>query len=200
MKFTILLGSLIAFILTSCATTENKPVVDPKPDIQPAKNPSGKEEKILNEQGKEIQLTTADPEFFRKKSNSYLESFRVIISSDSYRVIQFRNTERMTRKPDLGGDKLIMEEIKPFDAIDYVDDGIVDIKLSPYTGKLENVKFYTRVPRINEIALLIQNDATRWILEHKDKDNPSLLHFRISYQVKLKKRASREEVIEKVRK
>ncbi|MEM7183529.1 MAG: hypothetical protein AAF518_21655 [Spirochaetota bacterium] len=200
--YTILPLVLLTSLVIQCATNSNahknqKPVVDKAKIVE---NPAGKNKKVMDEHGKFVDLTTDDPEFFRAKSKDRLEAFRVIISSDSYKLRQIRFTDHFKRTPDKGGDDLMKEEIKQYDLTNYKDDGTVDIKLSPYTGKLENVKFYTRVPRINQIANIIQNDATRWILEHARKDDPSILHYRINYQVILQKKASRKEVIKVIKK
>ena len=68
------------------------------------------------------------------------------------------------------------------------------VKLNGETGKVENVNFYHRVPRISELATIMRNDATRWVLEHKQKGVPKVRDFIISYKVILKNRASRSDI------
>lgn len=187
------------FFSYSCTTTDKTTDIKPDKDKQYF-YPGGKEETILNEKGEVVQISNEDPEFFQKTSKDWRELFRVIISSEGYQVRQIRKSEWIKRAPDEGGDKLTMEELKPYNKVDYVDDGVVAIELSPYTGKIQNLNFDTRVPRINELAKIVQNDATRWKLIHKNEDEPSILEYKIFYQIKLQKNASREEVIDLLKK
>ena len=46
--------------------------------------PAGQKEKILDENGNEVQITNRDPELFQRDSKNSEEVFRVIISSESY--------------------------------------------------------------------------------------------------------------------
>ena len=79
--------------------------------------PAGQKEKILDENGNEVQITNRDPELFQRDSKNSEEVFRVIISSESYKVRQIRKSEFIKRKPDPGGDSIIMEELLKYNKI-----------------------------------------------------------------------------------
>jgi hypothetical protein len=157
--------------------------------------PGGDGELMLNEKGEEVVNHTGDLPFFQKKSELPTEFFRVYIASDEYRVRQIRGTDKLIRKVDPGGDELSKEELKKYDLLSFVDDGIVSIGLNSVTGKLESIGFDRRVPRINDIAKIVQNDASRWNYEHRSKDGtPLITKFVISYQVRLYPNKTRDEV------
>jgi hypothetical protein len=157
--------------------------------------PGGEGEIILDEKGMAVQNNTNEIPFFQKKSDLPSELFRVYMSSDSYMVRQIRNSDKIIRKADPGGDELAREEVKKFDLINFIDDGYVIIGLNSNTGKLETIAFDRRVPRINDIAKVIQNDASRWNYEHLSKDGlPVVLKFMINYQIRLYPVKSRDEV------
>lgn len=165
-------------LLYSCAILINCASGDTKTEDDLAKSkevdsklkrfyPSGEKSKIVNEKNELVEITELDSEFFQKPSKEPRELFRVIVKSDSYQVRQLRKTDLILRKPDPGGDSLMMDELKKYDLIDYKDDGVVIFRISPYTGKTESVNFHYRSPRIADLAKFIQADATRWIFIHK---------------------------------
>lgn len=155
-------------------------------------------ESILNEAGEVVLNNIYEPEFFQASSRDPLEYFRVIIASDKYLVRQIRGSSLIQRKPDIGGDDLVREEIRGFDLVNLVDDGILFISLNSNTGNLEVINFDRRVPRINNIAKIIQNDATRWQFLHELKDEkPQITKFRIYYRIELKQTLTKEEIREK---
>ena len=125
--------------------------------------------------------------------------FRVVISSDSYKLRQIRGLEHFKRKPDPGGDALIMEELLKYNKRDFVDDGIIEVKLNSKTGKLETINTY-RSTRIMQLLKIIQNDATRWSLEHKNDETPAILRYLISYNVVITNKSSREQIKEELKK
>ncbi len=188
------------FVILALQTCSSNTVQDNVVKRVKLKNPAGESEKILNEKGEVVENHSEEPNFFSKESSEPQEYFRVMISSESYQLRQIRGTELMVRKPDPGGDQLISDELKKFDMINFSDDGIVQVKLNVETGKLENFNFHTRVPRINDIAKIIQNDATRWNLEHKKGSVPAITKYLIYYNVQLKNRSSRDEVKTKLKK
>ncbi|MCE9501386.1 MAG: hypothetical protein K8R21_12945 [Leptospira sp.] len=192
-KFYLLFSILLSIGCASAPVTSGK-------EVFKLPNPGGEKEKILNEKGDFIENNTAEPAFFSAESADPNEFFRVIISSDSYQMRQIRGTDLIARKPDPGGDLLITDELKKYDLINFKDDGIMIIKLNPDTGKLENINFHTRVPRINDIAKIIQNDATRWILEHKKGPIPVVTKYLIYYNIILTNKSNREDIKNKLKK
>lgn len=203
MRFIILISIFWSLFYCSSASTTVKSSPK-KEEVAGAKiySPGGESEKVFNEKGEEVTIVDSDPEFFKAPSKDSQEFFRVIVSSDSYQLRQIRGSDQIKRAVDLGGDSLIMEEIQKFDLINYMDDGIIAVKLSAYTGKLENVNFYTRPMRINDLAKITQNDATRWNFIHANPAEPAIQQFRIYYQVVLKNKnkTTKEEIINKIKK
>ncbi|TGL37285.1 LA_2219 family laminin/E-cadherin/plasminogen-binding protein [Leptospira perdikensis] len=192
--------AFLCFLLIHCQST---PSTDTKPEVTgeilPTKDvlppPGGEGEIILNEKGEEVQNHTGELPFFQKKSDQPTELFRVFIASDSYAVRQIRHSDKIRRKPDPGGDELSKEEMKKFDLLTFVDDGMITIGLNSVTGKLESIAFDRRVPRINDIAKIIQNDASRFNYEHSSKDGtPIITKFLISYQIRLYPGKTRDEI------
>ena len=203
MKFSfhsVLLFLLLSFV--SCQTTkdslpstseETKTESGVIKDLLPP--PGGEGEIIFNEKGEEVQNHTGEIPFFQKKSDLPQETFRVYIASDSYMVRQIRHSDKIRRKPDPGGDELSKEEMKKFDLLSFVDDGIISIGLNSVTGKLESIAFDRRVPRINDIAKIIQNDASRFNYEHSSKDgSPIITRFLVTYQIRLYPGKTRDEI------
>ena len=178
----------------------------PKASDSPAKKatktfqPAGTKERILDQAGEEIEITDLDPEQFWAPSKDPNEHFRVVLSSDSYQLRQIRGSHAMRKKPDPGGDQLLMEEVAKYDQADFKDDGIIIVNLNSKTGKIEKVNFHTRLPRIHDLAKIMQNDLTRWNLEHKKEDAPEITRFTVSYYIILRSKASRTDVKEMLKK
>ena len=161
--------------------------------------PAGQKEKILDENGNEVQITNRDPELFQRDSKNSEEVFRVIISSESYKVRRIRKSEFIKRKPDPGGDSIIMEELLKYNKKDFVDDGIISVKLNPKTGKMETINT-DRSTRIQQLLKIISNDATRWTLEHKSTEEPTVIKYLISYNVVLLNKTTRDQIKEELKK
>ncbi|GBF49219.1 lipoprotein [Leptospira ryugenii] len=181
------------------SSTENNQSVVSQGEQLPS--PGGVGEILFNENGEIVSNHTNELPFFQKKSENPAELFRVYIASDSYQVRQIRSSDKIRRKPDPGGDELAKEEIKRFDLLNFVDDGFVAIGLNATTGKLETIAFDRRVPRMNDLAKIIQNDASRWNYEHVSKDGlPLVTKFLISYQIRLYPHKSRDEIKQMLKK
>ena len=88
--FTKISFLILLFSFISCSSTKEE-VKDTKD--QKTFYPAGQKEIILDENGKEVQITSRDPELFQKDSKNSDELFRVVISSESYQVRQIRKTE-----------------------------------------------------------------------------------------------------------
>ncbi len=155
-------------------------------------------EEILDENGEIVQNHTGEKEFFQKPSTDPKEFFRVYVSGEEYQLRQIRGTSMIRRKADRGGDALICEDMGNYNIINLKDEGIISVMLNSSTGGFELINFDGRVPRINEIAKIIQNDIMRWQIEHEFiDDKPQVTFFRVYYLVELKQILSREEVKER---
>lgn len=193
---------LLVLSLHACASLGNEAakkettvsILGSRPGEEPKQffTPGGEKEIIIDESGKEVKISDIDPEPFRTPSNNPMEYFRVIMSTDGYYVRQIRGASHMRRKPDLQGDKVIVEDIAPFDKVNITDDGLIIVKLNSKTGKVENVNFHKRIPRFHNLSRIMQNDATRWIFEHKAEE-PAVTKFLITYYIALQKKPPKKE-------
>ena len=66
-----------------------------------------------------------------EKSASSKEIFRVLISSDSYTVIQLKKEKSILRVKDAMGDRYFIQELKKYDRINEVEEGVLKIGLFP---------------------------------------------------------------------
>ncbi|PJZ65106.1 hypothetical protein EHQ27_10185 [Leptospira wolffii] len=202
-RFQVTIAAFLVFLfclVASCATTSGGagPEV-PKGDAVP--NPGGESEAVINEDGDEVKITTLDPAFFQAASKDKEEYFRVFITSESYKVRQIRGAKYIRRKVDKGGDALISEELVKYNKINYSDDGIIIVILNGNTGAVETIRFNTRVPRINDLAKIIQNDVTRWSMEHSE-EKPVVTKYQIFYSIKLENKSgiTRDNVKDELKK
>lgn len=203
MRFHIIITIYLVLIYLNCQSPQGQNSNNLQQPLDPDVRyevvpPPVPDEDILNENGELVQITVNDKEFFQKPSKDPLEYFRVFISHQEYLVRQIRGTKQIQRKPDPEGDKLIKEELENYNIINLLDDGIILVSLNSNTGNMELVNFDKRVPRINEIAKIIQNDTMRWKLEHNwVDDKPQVKTFKVYYQIELKQLMSREEIKER---
>lgn len=161
--------------------------------------PAGESEEILDESGNPVFITENDFQYFQIPSKDPTEMFRVLISGKKYQMRQIRGSKFLRRKPDPGGDALIVEDVAKFDGIrDLLDDGTIVIKLNPKSGKIENVNFGTRTTRVGNFSKIIQNDSTRWNIEHKTPE-PTITKYLVTYYIQVSGGASRDEIKEKLR-
>jgi hypothetical protein len=162
--------------------------------------PAGESESILDENGKEVSITDQDFEGFQKPSKDPSEMFRVLITGKKYILRQIRSSSLFQRKLDPGGDALIVEDVAKYDGqINFLDDGMVVVNLNAKTGKIEKVNFGTRTTRIGNLSKIIQNDSTRWQLEHKTPE-PTVTKYMVIYYIQLQGNASKDEIKEQLKK
>jgi hypothetical protein len=162
--------------------------------------PAGESETILDENGKEVSITEEDFEAFQKPSKDPSEMFRVWITGKKYMLRQIRSSSLFQRKSDPGGDALIIEDVAKYDGqINFLDDGMVVVNLNAKTGKIEKVNFGTRTTRIGNLSKIIQNDSTRWQLEHKTPE-PTVTKYTVIYYIQLQGNASKDEIKEQLKK
>lgn len=155
-------------------------------------------EEILDEKGNPVTNHKGEHPYFQEPSTDALEYFRVVVSSDRYSVRQIRGSRYIQRKPDPGGDELIQEEISNYNITNLADEGILYLGLNGNTGGIEVVNFDRRVPRINDIAKIIQNDVMRWNFLHELRDDkPQITRLKVFYRIELKKTMTREQIKEK---
>jgi len=140
--------------------------------------------------------TQKDNEAFFKPGKDSSEVFRVLLSSDEYKVVQFRYNNTMERVSDESGDKYISNELQRLDIIDEARVGVVSVWLYPDSGRV--MKIRTQKPiYFKEIDALLNDDIMRWSFKFPKKVvEPT--RFDIMYRVVLSKKRSDEEIIKEV--
>jgi len=135
-------------------------------------------------------------EDFLKPDKKATEVFRVLLTSDEYRVIQLKNEKTMERGKDEGGDKYISSEIQKLDMIDEARTGVISVWLYPDSGKIMKIRSQ-RPTYFTEVDSLINDDIMRWnFIFPKKIIEPT--KFDIVYRVVLAKKQSDEEIIKAV--
>src|SRR5271157_214501 len=114
------------------------------------------------------------------------ESFRVQISSDSYEVVQMDHKDTIQRDSDPGGDRYICDEIKKYDKIDEIREGLYLVSLYPDRGSLRRVRPFKPLNLI-ELDNLVLEDIQRWTYKFPKKVIQPY-SFYIKYRVILRKK------------
>ncbi len=129
------------------------------------------------------------------------ETFRVLIMSNRYEVVQTGSQETIERVKDPGGDRYICDELKKYDKIDESREGMYHISLYPDRGTLQKVRPY-RPLNLIELDNLILDDLQRWSFNFPQKTiRPSQMY--IKYRIVLRKKQTdadiKRELEEKMR-
>ncbi|NLV66823.1 MAG: hypothetical protein GXY14_04010 [Spirochaetes bacterium] len=134
-------------------------------------------------------------EFLRAEDRG-TETFRVLLSSDGYKVVQLKNEKTIERAPDDGGDKFMIAEMEKYDMIDEVRIGVVSVWLFPDSGAINKIRSQ-RPTNFTEIDSLINDDIMRWNFRFPKKVvEPT--KFEIIYRVVLRKKLSDEQILNSV--
>lgn len=121
------------------------------------------------------------------------EVFRVFVTSDGYMRKQIAHTETVSVKEDTGGDQSIAEEFRKFDMVNSLQEGQIRVELYPTTGKFYRVR-QSKPSIMKETDKIMSDDITRWqFVFAKNEIQPK--DFRISYQVMLRKKITREQAL-----
>ena len=126
------------------------------------------------------------------------ETFRVLISSDTYVVVQTDNKDTIQREHDPGGDRYICDEIKKYDKIDEMREGLYHVSLYPDRGTLRKVRPYKPLNLI-ELDSLVIEDIQRWTYKFPRKVIQPY-SFYIKYRAVLRKKQTDEQIIKEVQK
>lgn len=168
--FYIFAACLFLFQIISCKTISPVDIVREKMKKE--------NEKFLNPEGK------------------VPEVFRVLLSSDEYKIIQLNNENTIERAKDDGGDRYISSEIQKLDMIDEAREGVVSVWLYPDSGKIMKIRSQ-RPTYFKEVDALLNDDIMRWNFNFPKKVvEPT--KFNIVYRVVLAKKKSDEEIIKAV--
>ncbi len=141
------------------------------------------------------QLNDENQEFLKPDKNA-TEVFRVLLTSEEYRVVQLKNEGTIERVRDEGGDKYISSEIQKLNMIDEARTGVISVWLFPDSGKVMKIRSM-RPTYFTEVDALINDDIMRWNFQFPKKViEPT--KFDIVYRVVLTKKQSDEEIIKAV--
>lgn len=192
MRFTVLALALAAFVLACKSTGEgagpsaagatsalvaNQPI---KADVAHAGYPSDAEVAEMREA------------FFNRPAENE-EVFRVFVTSDGFTRKQIAFNENISVKEDLAGDQAIAEEFRKFDMVNSLQEGQIRVELYPTTGKPYRVR-QSKPSIMKETDKIMSDDITRWQLQFaKTEIVPK--DFRVSYQVVLRKKITREQAL-----
>jgi len=133
---------------------------------------------------------------FLRGEDKGTETFRVLLSSDEYRVVQLRNESTIERVADPGGDKYMQTEMEKHDMFDEVRTGVITVWLFPDSGAINKIRTQRPI-NFTDIDSLINDDIMRWNFRFPKKVvEPS--RFDIVYRVVLRKKLSDEEILNAV--
>ncbi|MCB1200599.1 MAG: hypothetical protein KDK41_08125 [Leptospiraceae bacterium] len=119
------------------------------------------------------------------------EVFRIFASSDAYDVKQLSNFETIKLKEDLPGQKSFSEELKKYNLIELVTDGVIRVELYPNSGTFYRIR-QGRPSKVVEVDKLMSEDITRFqFIFENNKIEPR--DFKVGYGIMLQKDISREE-------
>ncbi len=96
-------------------------------------------------------------------------------------------------KENKAGDQAIADEFRKFDMVNSLQEGQIRVELYPSTGKLYRVR-QSKPSIMKETDKIMSEDITRWQFEFtKNEIVPK--DFRVSYQVLLRKKITREQAL-----
>ena len=144
--------------------------------------------------------SSADSRFLKNgiDNKNIRETFRVLISSDNYQVVQTKYTDHIKRVEDPGGDSYISDELKKFDKINESREGEIKIWLYPDSGRLMKVRPQKPIYLL-EIDELLSEDIQRWSFKFPKKVVVPTQMF-IRYRVVLRKKQSDDAIIQEIQK
>ncbi|MCX8123314.1 MAG: hypothetical protein N3F66_04030 [Spirochaetes bacterium] len=159
----------IIFALLSCSTTAVKETEDP--------------------------FALENKKFLEEKNGA--ELFRVLITPDTYQVVQMNYHDKITRNKDESGDKYILEEAAQYNQIDEAREGIATVWLFPDSGAIMKIR-PTQLTFLVELDNLIVQDLQRWTFSFPGKAvEPT--KFDVKYRIVLRKKLSDEQIMQQIR-
>lgn len=198
-RFTLLVRSImriafvcvVVFFLNACQSTQSSKLTDEARTLLTPNHPitPGHAKISLPSEG-DIEKMRED--FFNRPVENE-ELYRVFVTSDGYFRKQVAHFDTVTVKEDPVGDKLIADEFRKFDMINSLQEGQIRVELYPTTGKFYRIR-QSKPSVMKETDRIMSDDTTRWQFQfQKDKVEPK--DFRISYQVLLRKKITREQAL-----
>jgi hypothetical protein len=189
MRFSLLISCAATVLSVACKSTGGT-----------TPGSSGLKPPIANQPIKADSTVTAYPgdaevqairEAFFARPAEAEEVFRVFVTSDGYVRKQIAYQDSISVKEDTAGDQAIADEFRKFDMVNSLQEGQIRVELYPTTGKFYRVR-QTKPSIMKETDKIMSDDITRWqFVFAKNEIQPK--DFRISYQVLLRKKITREQ-------
>ncbi|MGQ9843627.1 MAG: hypothetical protein ACUVRK_08680 [Spirochaetota bacterium] len=133
--------------------------------------------------------------FLEEKSGT--ELFRVLITPDSYQVVQLNYQGKIARNNDYSGDKYILEEVAQYNQIDEAREGVATVWLFPDSGGIMKIR-PDQLTFLVELDNLIVQDLQRWTFSFPEKTvEPT--KFDVKYRIVLRKKLSDEQIMQQIR-
>jgi len=191
MRFSLIVSCAAASIAVACKSTGGK--TSGNAELSPlVANSSIKADNMVNALPGEAEVQAMREAFFARPAEPE-EVFRVFVTSDSYTRKQIAYTETLSVKEDATGDQSIADEFRKFDMVNSLQEGQIRVELYPTTGKFYRVR-QTKPSVMKETDKIMSDDMTRWqFVFLKNEIQPK--DFRVSYQVLLRKRITREQAL-----
>lgn len=144
---------------------------------------------------KEDPFAQDNEKFLEEKSST--ELFRVLITPDSYQVVQLNYQGKITRNNDNSGDKYILEEVAQYNQIDEAREGVATVWLFPDSGRIMKIR-PSQLTFLVELDNLIVQDLQRWTFSFPEKTvEPT--KFDVKYRIVLRKKLSDGEIMQQIR-
>jgi hypothetical protein len=191
MRFSLLIPCAAALLAVACKSTggttpgssELKPLV--------ANQPIKADSTVTAFPG-DAEVQAVREAFFARPAEAE-EVFRVFVTSDGYVRKQIAHHDNISVKEDPAGDQAIADEFRKFDMVNSLQEGQIRVELYPTTGKFYRVR-QTKPSIMKETDKIMSDDITRWQFVFAKNDiQPK--DFRISYQVMLRKKITREQAL-----
>lgn len=130
--------------------------------------------------------------FFAREAEEE-EVYRVFVTSEGYARKQVAFQENIALKEDIKRDQAIADEFRRFDMVNSLQEGQIRVELYPSTGKFYRLR-QSKPSIMKETDRIMSDDMTRWQFEFK-KNEIVPKDFRVSYQVLLRKKITREQAL-----
>jgi hypothetical protein len=189
MRFSLLISCAATVLSVACkstgGTTPGSSGLKPPVANQPIKADS-----TVTAYPGDAEVQAIREAFFARPAEAE-EVFRVFVTSDGYVRKQIAYQDSISVKEDTAGDQAIADEFRKFDMVNSLQEGQIRVELYPTTGKFYRVR-QTKPSIMKETDKIMSDDITRWqFVFAKNEIQPK--DFRISYQVLLRKKITREQ-------
>lgn len=192
MRFLLMSTLCAAFFTAACKSGGTSPAEPAGSQAMLAANQPIKAEAPSAGYPSEAEVQAMREAFFNRPPEAE-EVFRVFVTSEGFARKQLAHAENISVKEDPSGDQAIADEFRKFDMVNSLQEGQIRVELYPTTGKFYRVR-QSKPSIMKETDKIMSDDVTRWqFVFAKNEIQPK--DFRISYQVLLRKKITREQAL-----